>query len=61
MDAATEARRLRNNLIQLSAWIEHWQADVDCRLLPTRESLESAMSCVASSLQAIERLDRTAA
>ena len=55
---AHDLHLIRDNLISVKAWIEHWQADVDCNLTPTTSSLASAHSLTAISLSALARIER---
>lgn len=52
---------IRQNLVSLKAWIEHWQADVASDLKPTPSSLASAHTLATISIAALDRIGRIAA
>lgn len=55
---ALDINAIRNNLVQIRAWIRHWQEDVRCNLPPTETSLADAHEIVACSLVLIDRATR---
>lgn len=61
--ASTEARfesaslhQIRAHLADLKGWIEHWQADRLCNLVPTESSLIIAKSHADSALTLLDRM-----
>ncbi|MER8806067.1 hypothetical protein [Mesorhizobium australicum] len=54
----TRADVLRDHLTSLKVWIEHWQTDRFCNLIPTESSLILAKSHADSALALIDRLER---
>jgi len=52
----SDLEHLRDNLLHVKAWIQHWQEDARCHLTPTPSSLESAMFRVTNSLGALDRI-----
>jgi hypothetical protein len=52
---AYDLRNLRDNLIQINAWIRHWRLDVESNLMPTQSSFEQATYYVRDSLKTLER------
>lgn len=39
---STETKLIREHLTSLKVWIQHWEADRDCNLVPTKGSLMMA-------------------
>jgi len=54
---AIELRNIRDNLVHIRAWLQHWREDAECRLTPTPASLDSAMFRVTNSLGALDRIE----
>lgn len=52
---AYDLRNLRDNLIQINAWIRHWRLDAESNLTPTPSSLDNAAYFVRDSLKTLER------
>lgn len=53
MDAHDTAA-LRDHLVSIKGWIEHWKGDADCRLPCTQESLAVAKYRAEAALRLIE-------
>ncbi|RUV84328.1 hypothetical protein EOA60_04580 [Mesorhizobium sp. M1A.F.Ca.IN.020.06.1.1] len=48
---------LRQHLTDLKGWIEHWQTDRLCNLVPTESSLILAKSHADSALTLLDRME----
>lgn len=53
----TRSDDLRAHLVALKAWVEHWQTDRICNLVPTESSLILAKSHADSALTLLDRLE----
>ncbi|TPN90159.1 hypothetical protein [Mesorhizobium sp. B1-1-5] len=48
---------LRDHLTSLKVWIEHWQTDRLCNLIPTESSLILAKAHADSALALLDRVE----
>ncbi|TPJ70489.1 MULTISPECIES: hypothetical protein [unclassified Mesorhizobium] len=62
--ASTEARfetaslhQIREHVLSLKVWVEHWQADRLCNLVPTESSLILAKAQADRALALVERIE----
>lgn len=53
----SDALILREHLTDLKVWIEHWQTDLSCNLIPTESSLILAKSHAECALALLERVE----
>lgn len=53
-----EAHRIREHMLSLKAWIEHWQADRACNLLPTESSLTNAKAHADYALTLVNLMEQ---
>lgn len=55
MDAADHSL-LRDHLIMINAWIDHWREDKKCNLTPTDSSLDTAQGRVRRSIELLDAI-----
>ena len=48
---------VREHLLSLKVWIEHWQIDWSCNLVPTEGSLDIAKTHADCALNILERIE----
>ncbi|MBZ9807653.1 hypothetical protein [Mesorhizobium sp. ESP-6-2] len=53
----SDALILREHLTDIKGWVEHWQTDRLCNLIPTESSLIMAKAHADSALAMIERIE----
>ncbi len=53
----TDVRILRENLIRIRAWVDHWDEDRRSNLKPTEGGLKQAFYYVENSLKALDRIE----
>ena len=53
-----EAHRIREHVLNLKVWIEHWQADRASNLVPTESSLLLAKAHADSALTLLDRVEQ---
>lgn len=59
MPAAThhsQVRAIRDDIVQLGAWIDHWREDVVGNLKPTETSIEAATAVYQRALAGCDAL-----
>jgi hypothetical protein len=52
----SDALILREHLLSLKVWVEHWQTDRSCNLVPTQGSLDLAKTHADCALNILERI-----
>ncbi|TPM89834.1 hypothetical protein [Mesorhizobium sp. B2-1-3A] len=52
-----EAHRIREEMLAVKVWLEHFQDDRACNLIPTESSLILAKSHADSALTLLERME----
>jgi hypothetical protein len=53
----TDAKLMSDHLTSLKVWIDHWQADRLCNLIPTESSLTLAKSHAECALTILARIE----
>lgn len=51
------ATRVRQDVLRIKAWVEHWQDDAVCKLWPTEISLMLALAHAESALALLDRME----
>jgi hypothetical protein len=55
--ASYEAKVIRDHLMSLKVWVEHWKADAASNLTPTAISLMLAQSHAENALTMLDRME----
>ena len=53
----TDAKLIREELECLKGWIQHWETDRVCNLVPTESSLKYGMHHADSALALLDRME----
>lgn len=55
--ASVNEQLIRRDVMQIKAWLEHWQVDVASNLIPTALSLALAHAHADSALTLLDRVE----